>query len=503
MKKLLVLIAVLFAVVAVFGEETENADWEVAPGIISGGYSEQTGPYIYKFVQKYDCPSMDFDSKLSQNWYYKFYYQKIYNLGFGDFALHGGGTLISSDTEGEIQKVSDGTIAVSFTSLTTSGEVGSNDPPASITEDEALTGNFSTAYVYKKEFIQKMEVEFSAETYTAATGENLTVTVMVYAGSGYYSLSSGTRPAFLTMVSSRTWEGKCYEAMEGSIAIVVKDIVTGQECSASATIVITENSGSSDSSGSSGSSGTTSDPGDTATDPASDGSDGGDDGGDDGTSVGDGDTGDTGGDDGGDDSGGAVDPGSSDDDPEADSDDSESEDESEDDETEDEESDDSGAGSSTATDPSSSDSTDSPTDTSTADNSDSTTDSADQTDSSGDDDAVIVVSDGTDPADTSGSSDIADGSDTSSDTSDTVIISDTTEEDDSTTTVIVVNDSSASDTDTIVVTDDGVTTVDSDNYDLAVFMGMFGAMTALNGSATTSESAPMAVQEARGGKDHE
>jgi len=61
----------------------------------------------------------------------------------------------------------------------------------------------------------------------------------------------------------------------------------------------------------------------------------------------------------------------------------------------------------------------------------------------------------------------------------------------------VIDNNEISDTDTIVVTGDGVTTTRPDNYDLAIFVGMFGAMTGLNGSATAPSNAPMAVQQAQ------
>ena len=477
MKKLLILIAVLFTVSIVSYGQLENPpttpserNWEVRPDIISGGYTDQEGPYIYKLFNVYTCPPLIYDSYP----YYINRHEYIFNLGYGDFKKHGAGSLILYDNSGEVQKENDGSYGLEYIASYPGGH-GIGGPGETLLYD-----GDSTSYIYKKEFVQKMEVEFSAETYTAAVEETLSVSVLVYGGSGYYSLSSGTRPAFLTMVSSRTWEGRCYEPMEGSIAIVVKDAVTGQECAASANIIITEKSSDSNNSGNSGTSGTSSDPGGTSSDPGGTASDPGSDSGD-----------------GGDDGGGAVDPDSSDDDPATEPDDSSSDDDEAeaDDDSED----------STAADPGSDDSTDSPPDNSSADNSDDTT--TDPSDSSDTIEVVIIVPDGTDPADTSDGSDTpsnnSDGSDITSDedTSDAVIISDTTEED--APTVIVINDSSGSDSDKIVVTDDGVIKVKPDNYDLAVFMSMFGAMTALNGSATTSESAPMAVQEARGGKDHE
>jgi hypothetical protein len=480
MKKLLVLFAILFAIsIVAYGQEepvgTEYRDWEVVPGIISGGYNDQEGAYIYKFFAYYTCPTLVYDR--THAWY-SHYYQAIINIGYGDFQKYGGGSLIIEDTKGgEVSKVNDDTWALSYTAMTEFPE-------------EYIDG-LAPAYIYKKEAIQSMSIAFSSDSYTAQEGQKLTVNVFVIGGSGHY-YGQSVKPVFLSTVGLLAYEGICHEPVQTSISVIVKDRVTGQQCAASADIVITEkventNSGN----GSSGSPGTSSDPGGTSSDPSGTATDPSSDSGDDGTSVGDGDTGDTGGDDGGDDGGGAVDPGNSDDDPTTEPDDSSSNDDEADDG-----SDDSGTGS-TATDPSSDDSTDSPTDSSTADNSDDTSDSSD---SSGDDD-VVVVPDGTDASDTSDGADSSDGADTSSDSSDTVIISDTIEEDEP--TIIVINDSTASDTDTIVVTDDGVIKVKPDNYDLAVFMSMFGVMTALNGSATISKSAPMAVQEARGGKDHE
>lgn len=483
MKKLLVLIAVLFEVSIVsYGQledlptEPSERDWEVAPNIISGGYNDQEGPYIYKLFNVYSCPTLLFDYSR----YYVNYMQAITNIGYGDFQHHGGGNLISKDETGEITKDDDETWAVSY------GLSYMGTDPSQPTE---YTGAHGPAYVYKKEAIQSMSIAFSSSSYTAQEGQKLSVNVFVVGGSGYF-YGKTVKPVFLSTVGKLSYEGTCYEPVTTSISTVVRDKVTGQECVASADIVITEKSDDNNNSGSSGSSGSSSDPGGTASDPGSSSGDGGDTGSDTGTSVGSGDTGDTGGDDGG----SAVDPGSSDDDPITEPDDSSS-----DDETDDGSDDDSGTDS-TTTAPGSSDNTDSPADTSNADNSDSTSDTSDTSDLSGDDDAVVVVPDGTDPADTSGGSDIADDSD-NSDTSDTVIISDTTEEDEP--TVIVINDSNSSDSDKIVVTDDGVVTVKPDNYDLAVLMSMFGAMTALSGSATAPADTPMAVQEARGGKDHE
>ena len=52
MKKLLCLFVVLFAVVS-YGQYPVKESWEAVPGIISGGYSEEEGPYIYKFSNIY------------------------------------------------------------------------------------------------------------------------------------------------------------------------------------------------------------------------------------------------------------------------------------------------------------------------------------------------------------------------------------------------------------------------------------------------------------------
>jgi hypothetical protein len=374
-----------------------------------------------------------------------------------------------------------------------------------------------TYHVYKKELIEPLLGDFYHENYNIKVGQLFRVGLTPTGGSGYYSITEGSKPAFLIREDFGSWSGVCFVPALTSFSAIVTDIVTGETREAFATIIIsedpvdptfpddttdvddmTDDDDDTDTSSDSSAPGTSSDPGGTAADPGSSSSgDGGNNGGDDGTSAGDGDTGDNSGDDGGnDDDSGAVDPGGSDDEPATEPDDS-SDDADGDDETEDNNDPDD----SSATDPGSDDNTDSPADSSTADNPDDTDNSADQTNSSGDDDAVVVVPDGTDPTDTSSGSDIADDGSDSSDNSDTVIISDDTEAGEP--TIIVINDSTGSDSDKIVVTNDGVIKVDSDNYDLAVFMGMFGAMTALNGSAATTESAPMAVQEARRGKDHE
>jgi hypothetical protein len=488
MKKLLCLFAVLFAVVSYAQDEpvgTEYRDWEVVPGIISGGYNDQEGAYIYKFFGYYTCTTLVYDR--TQAWY-SHYYQAIINIGYGEFQKYGGGSLIIEDTKGgEVSKVNDDTWALSYTAMTEFPE-------------EYIDG-LAPAYIYKKEAIQSMSIAFSSDSYTAQEGQKLTVNVFVVGGSGHY-YGQSVKPVFLSTVGLLAYEGICHEPVQTSISVIVKDRVTGQQCAASADIIITEKNDDNNNSGTSGTSGTSNDPGGTSSDPGGTATDPGssDSSGDDGTSVGDGDTGDTSGDDGSDDGGDAVDPGNSDDDPATEPDDSSSDDNEADDG-----SDNSGTGS-TATDPGSSDSTDSSTDTSNADNSDSTSDTSDTSDSSGDDDVVVVVPDGTDTPDTSDSSDISDISDgeditSDDDTSDAVIISDTTEDDEP--TVIVINDSTTSDTDTIVVTDDSVTTTRRDNYDLAIFMSMFGAITGLNGSMVAPQNTSMAVQEARGGKGHE
>ena len=479
MKKLLVLFAVLFAAMSYAEEEQAKEIWEVAPGIISGGYTQETGPYVFKFLQTLrpvlgrPAGSKDrYGAVLSASFF----------VGYGEFMVH---AEPDPDDDGYVPPASVSDHNVSFSMSISSLQFVPSDYTYSVP---------GTYYVYEKEFIDPLLGDFNHENYNIKVGQFFRLGFAPTGGSGYYSVSVGSKPAFLVRDDVSTWSGTCYTECLTSISIIITDIVTGETREAFATIIVSEDpvdptfpddttdvddSDDDDTASDSGDSGTSSDPGGTATDPSSSS-----DGGDDGTSV---DNGDTSNDDG--DS--AVDPGSSNDDPATDPDDSSSDDD------EAEADDDSSTDSATATDPSSGDSTDSPTDTSNADNSDDTSDSADQTDSSGDDDAVVVVPDGTDSSDTS------DGSDITSDenTSDAVIISDSTEEDEP--TIIVINDSSVSDSDKIVVTDDGVIKVKPDNYDLAVFMSMFGAMTALNGSATTSESTPMAVQEARGGKDHE
>jgi hypothetical protein len=485
MKKLWYLL-VVFSAVTSYGQlenpptTPSERNWELRPDIISGGYSDQEGPYIYKLFNVYTCPPLPYDSYP----YYINRHEYIFNLGYGDFKKHGAGTLILYDDSGEVQKENDGSCGLKYTATYQGGHgIGGRG-------QTLLFDGDSTAYIYKKEFVQKMEVRFSAETYTAAIGENLTITVLVYAGSGYYSLASGTRPAFLTMVSSRTWEGKCYEAMEGSIAIVVKDAVTGQECSASAAIVITEKSDDDNNSGGSGSSTSPSDPGGTATDPGSDnsGDDGDDSSNDDGSSVDDGD------------GCSAVDPGSSDDDSEVEPTDPGSDDNDDDDSTTEPDNDDDEPV--TVTDPGNDDNTDEPVDPGSSDDDDSSI----NTDDNNNDDSVTAVPDSTDEPTDPGNSDSSESSDlsnTDNDNSTTVVSDDSgtstdPSDNDSNDPVVIVVDSgsSSSDNSKIIVTDDSVTTVKSDNYDLAVFMGMFGAITGMNGSAGTTSNAPQAAQEA-------
>jgi hypothetical protein len=502
MKKLLCLFAFMLTLASYCEEELSKEIWEVAPGIISGGYTQETGPYIFKFLQTLR-PVLGRPAGSKDR--YGAVLSATISVGYGDFMVH---TEPDPDDDGYVPPASVSDSSISFAMSISSLQFVPSDYTYSVP---------GTYYVYKKEFIEPLLGDFNHDNYNIKVGQFFRVGFPPTGGSGYYSISVGSKPAFLVRDDVATWSGTCYTECLTSISIIVTDIVTGETREAFATIIVSEDpedptfpddttdvddttddddTDNTDTTTDSSDPGTSSDPGDTATDPSSSDSSGDDgtstDTSDDGTSVDSGDTSNYDGD-------SAVDPGSSDDDPEAESDDSSDNDEADTD-------DGSNTDSNTATDPGSTYSTDFPTDNSTADNSDSSGDSTDTADSSGGDDVVVVVPDGTDTSDTSDGSDISDVSDSSDitsdeDTSDAVIISDTTEEDEP--TVIVINDSSDSATDKIVVTDDSVITTRKDNYDLAIFMSMFGAITGLNGSMAATTNTSMAVQEARGGKGNE
>ncbi|MCK4983285.1 MAG: hypothetical protein KAS17_10200 [Victivallaceae bacterium] len=119
MKKLLVLVAILLAVSIVsYGQledpptEPSDRDWEVVPNIISGGYSDQEGAYIYKLFNVYSCPTLEYDYSR----YYTSYYQAIINIGYGEFQKYGGGALILEDTRGgKISKINENLGYIIFT----------------------------------------------------------------------------------------------------------------------------------------------------------------------------------------------------------------------------------------------------------------------------------------------------------------------------------------------------------------------------------------------------
>ncbi|MCK4983286.1 MAG: hypothetical protein KAS17_10205 [Victivallaceae bacterium] len=109
----------------------------------------------------------------------------------------------------------------------------------STTQPTEYTGSFGPAYVYKKESIQAMSIAFSAESYTAQEGQKLSVNVFVIGGSGHY-YGKSVKPVFLKTVGLLAYEGICYDPVQTSISVVVKDKVTGQQCVASVDIIITE-----------------------------------------------------------------------------------------------------------------------------------------------------------------------------------------------------------------------------------------------------------------------
>ncbi|MDD5727239.1 MAG: hypothetical protein PHV59_01625 [Victivallales bacterium] len=472
MKKMFFLIG-LFATVLTFGEEKQS--WETRPGIFGSGngYNDTEGAWIYAFYQEYSCPSsLPFD----YSYYYVNNHQAIINIGYGDFRKYGGGSLISSDTQGEILKDADESWALTYTTGCQSGDGGGPGKTIAISESDR-TGKLANAYIYKRTEIQKMSASFGSSSYTASTGEDLGVTVVVSGGSGYWGIST-TKPSFLETEDKGVYSGKSYQPLTCSISAVVTDLVTGQSIGISADIKITEDDGSSDSDDSSGSSSSPSDPGGTAADPGSGDSD------DDGTSA------DSGDNSGGDDS--AVDPGS-DDDSEPEPDDPGSDDDENEDKDSTDNQDDSDDEPAAVTDPESNADGDEPVDPG-SDNDDD--DSSD--DSDGDnDDSVTVIPDNTDEPADPGNDDSSDSSN-GSDSADEAAITDPADSGsdgaNETTVIVVNNDDSA--TETIIVTDDSVTTERSENYDLAVFMGMFGAITGMNGSVETSPTAPQAAKEA-------
>ena len=490
MKKLLVLVAILFTITLYGEDELPKEEWEVAPGIISGGYSKETGPYIFKIFNIYTCPSsLAFD----RSHYYIEYYQSITNIGYGEYKHHGGGGLISYDNTGKITKVKDGSTALSYGSTYADGGAEPYSPPA-----EEYDGRLAPAYVYKKELISPLLGDFYHENYNIKVGQLFRVGLVPTGGSGFYSISVGSKPAFLVSEDFGSWSGVCFAPAITSFLAVVTDIVTGETRQAFATIIISEDpedptfpdepdtpdepedpeepseptnptspsnpSNPSDPSDPSN----PSDPSE-PTEPSE-----------------------------------PVDP-SNPDSPDSPSDPTEPDNPDEPDPDDVPEEPETPDTPSEPADPSNPDSPDEPNDPSEPDS----PDTPDSPDIPVEPDKPVVVPDPElpdepvvvpdspetpDEPEDSESSDISD----ESDPSDEVIIIDPLEpgnEDDE--PVIIVVDRESSDSDKIIVTDDGVTTVQKDNHDLAIFLGMFGAITGISGSANAPKSAPMAVQQAR------
>jgi len=466
MKKLLVLLAILFAVSIVsHGQDQVKKDWEAAPGIISGGYSEQEGPYIYKLCNTFSCPSLVDDHR----WYYVQYLQGIAgNVGYGEFQHHGGGALISSDNQGEVTKADDGTWAVMYTHTYVTDFTPEDSPRYPL----EFTGVYGPAYVYKKEYVPFLEARFTSENYVVGVGQVLNVGIEVTGGSGWETGTIGSKPAFLTITGGNAYSGVCYVPLTSSITAVVTDDITGQSCTISATITVTEEP-------------VIPDPVDPIdpTDP-SDPSD-------------------------------PTDP----------SDPSEPSDPS------------NPSNPSDPTDPSNPDSPDEPTDPTEPDdptdpsNPDSPTEPGEpdtptepnepDDPSEPEDPAEPMGPDG--PDDPSVPDEPTDPSNPDSPEDPVVVVPDAPDDTDSPDSpdepvvvvpnpeptdpnsddnnepvfVVIDNYSEDSDSDKIVVTDDGVTTVRKDNHDLAIFLGMFGAITGISGSTTAPSNAPMEVQQSR------
>jgi hypothetical protein len=470
MKKLLCLFVALFTVsIVLYGQledlptEPSERDWEVVPNIISGGYSDQEGAYIYKLFNVYSCPTLLPDYSR----YYVNYMQAIINIGYGDFQHHGGGALISKDETGEITKDDDETWAISY------GLSYMGTDPSQPTE---YTGAHGPAYVYKKESIQAMSIAFSSDSYTAQEGQKLTVNVFVIGGSGHY-YGQSVKPVFLSTVGLLAYEGTCYDPVQTSISVIVKDKVTGQQCAASADIIITEKVDTPDDNPNNPSNPSNpSDPSDPSnpSDPSEPSE--------------------------------PTDP-SNPDSPDSPSDPSNPDNPSEPDSPDEPAEPDTPDTPNEPTDPSNPDTPDSPSEPDNPDSPDAPDSPNDPTEP---DEPVVVVPDSPTPDEPDVAPDNPNTPDEPEDTepsdeTDEVIIIDPTDpgNEDDEPTVIVINDSSGSDTDTIVVTDDSVTTRRKDNYDLAIFMSMFGAITGLNGSMAAPANTSMAVQEARWSKDHE
>jgi len=447
MKKLLVVLAFLFAVSIVsYGQDPVKEDWETAPNIISGGYSEATGPYIFKFNQALSSPGSlpyyDYDAYINYKW--------RVNLGYGDFEIH-------------TEEITPGQVYYSGVVEETSGKYlcfeynqgwGWQALPEGYSDPWSTTGSY-TYHVYKKEFIQPLEARFTKENYVVGVGQVLNVGIEVTGGSGWETGTIGSKPAFLTITGGNAYSGVCYVPLTSSISAVVKDDVTGQTCSISATITVTEEQVIPDPVD-------PSDPSDPAdpTDPS--------------------------------------DPS----DPSAPSDPSEPSDPS------------NPSNPSDPTDPSNPDSPDEPTDPTEPedptepDSPDEPEDPTDPMDPDEPDDPSVVPDGPTDPADPDSPDDpvvvVPDGPDDPDpdDPDDPVVVVPDPDpidpdNDDYEPIVVVIDDNDISDNDKIVVTNDGVTTERQDNHDLAIFLGMFGAITGISGSATTPANAPMAVQQAQ------
>ena len=452
MRKLLILITVLFAI-ASYAEETEKKEWEIKPGIISGGYSDATGPYIFKFYQAVSSPSSlpycDYDAYINYNW--------SINIGYGEYEIH-----TEEITTGQVyyKGVFEDDLG-KYLFFQYNRGWSWKALPEGYSDPWPTTGSY-TYHVYKKEFIQPMSISFSSESYTAPAKRNFSVRVMVIGGSGYYT-GTTVKPAFLTTVGFLTYSGMSYTTGQTSISVVVKDKVTGQECSASADITITEESNESDDNPSNPSN--PSDPSDPS-DPSnpsnpSDPSDP--------TEPAD-----------------PSNPDSPSDPTEPDNPDEPDPDDVPEEPAEPEVPD----VPSEPENPSNPDTPDSPDVPAEPDNPDEPIIVLDPVIP----DEPVVVPDNPDSPDEPENSEPSD----ISDESDEVIIIDPTSpgnEDDEPTIIVV--DRESSDSDKIIVTDDGVTTVRPDNYDLAIFLGMFGAFTALSGNATAPVNEPMQVQQAQ------
>jgi len=233
MKKLLVLLAILFAIVS-YAEEPVKQAWEAAPGILSGSYDPASNTaIIYKafttVVSPSSLPFVYYAEEGTVN--QRNVFISDHSLGYGSFLVgHTEYPIAGNSGFNGIKEADDNSFVVRFSGYTWTWKSNEQSFP--------LDGQ-CIAYIYKAKTVQPMEIAFSSESYTAQAGQKLAVNIFVIGGSGSYS-GTTVKPTFLTAVAKLAYEGSCNSPLETSISVIVKDKVTGQECVASADITITE-----------------------------------------------------------------------------------------------------------------------------------------------------------------------------------------------------------------------------------------------------------------------